>query len=57
MYTGDKYAFCSNKKCGKKVRFVRCPNCAGKGTTSWTTCGNNCTAGYKCENGKSDRYH
>jgi hypothetical protein len=57
MYTGDRYAYCSSKKCHKKTKFVRCSNCNGKGPTQWTTCSNNCDSGYKCENGKNDRNH
>ncbi len=57
-YSGDKYQHCP--KCRKKTKWVRCPQppgCNGNGTTSWTTCGNGCDAGYKCENGVRDKYH
>lgn len=57
MYTGDRYAYCSSKKCRKKTKWVRCPHCKGRGSTGWTRCGNNCDSGYKCENGISDRFH
>jgi len=57
MYTGDKYRHCYNRSCRKKTRWVRCPNCNGRGPT-WTTTGrNNCDYGYKGENGTNDSYH
>lgn len=57
MYSGDKRMYCSSKDCRKQTRWVRCPNCNGRGPTWTTTCKNNCDAGYKCENGVRDRFH
>jgi hypothetical protein len=55
LYTGDRYDNCS--KCRKKTRWVRCPNCNGRGPTWTTTCRLRCHGGYKCEHGSSDPYH
>jgi hypothetical protein len=56
MYTRDKYRHCG--KCKRKTKWVRCPGgCNGRGNTSFTQCGNNCDSGYKCENGKYDKWH
>ena len=54
-YTGDKYQQCSRER--KKTKWVKCPSCSGKGKTATTQCGNNCDSGYKCENGKTDKWH
>ena len=57
-YTGDKYQFCGNSKtCRKRTKWLRCPHCNGKGSGNWSTCGNNCDGGYKCENGIRDKFH
>jgi len=55
VYNGDKDMSCG--KCGKKTRWVRCPNCNGRGPTRFTTCKLKCREGYKCPNGKSDAHH
>lgn len=55
MYTRDKEQYCS--KCRKKTKWVRCPNCNGKGNGMMSQCGYKCDGGYKCENGKNDKWH
>ncbi len=54
-FSGTTYKQC--RKCGKKTKWVKCPNCNGKGSTSMTQCGNNCDSGYKCENGEREKFH
>lgn len=55
MFGGNKAAHC--RRCGKTTTWVRCPNCNGRGPTTFTTCKLGCDAGYKCENGKNDAHH
>ena len=55
-YTGDKYQHCSNKKCNKKQKFIRCTKCLGKVGPS-TTCGRCRNTGYVCSAAPYDDHH
>jgi hypothetical protein len=55
-YTGDKYQYCKNRMCGKRTKWVRCPNCQGR-PPAGTQCGWKCDNGYVCENGVRDKWH
>lgn len=57
MYTRDMERTCNYKTCRARRKFVRCPNCQGKGPGKFTTCKNKCDSGYKCERGINDPYH
>lgn len=58
VYSRDKYAYCGNSRtCRTQTKWVRCPRCAGKGSSTWATCNNKCDSGYKCEKGVTDPYH
>ena len=54
-FLGNRYSHC--RKCGKKMRFVRCPRCRGKGGGLTTQCRHCDNSGYKCERGTNDAYH
>lgn len=55
MFLGNRYSHCG--KCGKKMRFVRCPQCRGQGGRLTTQCNHCQNSGYKCERGVNDRWH
>lgn len=56
-YQGDRDMYCNDRKCRKRTRHKRCPNCDGHGGGATTHCAWCKNSGYKCENGMSDKYH
>ncbi|MFE3636505.1 hypothetical protein [Streptomyces cellostaticus] len=54
-YTGDKYVHCGDRRCGKRVRAVRCPRCDGR-VGPHTTCRRCGNTGYVCPNSTDDHH-
>lgn len=54
-YSGDRDMYCGT--CKKKIKFVRCPQCNGKGGGMTSQCRHCSNSGYKCSAAPHDRYH
>jgi hypothetical protein len=54
-YTRDYDGYC--RKCGKRVRYIRCTKCDGKVSGTWSSCKRCKNTGYVCSNKPYDDFH